>query len=131
MQLQKILSSLTFTPIYVYVIEYSSLFLMIIFFLLALDAKAKRSIQTSIVYMILLSVALMIGSGAMLYKSSSSRAAINEAKITRSNDKIHIKSNSEFMKSTDLNIIAEKDGYIYVEFKDKTYRIEDLSKKGN
>ena len=58
-------------------------------------------------------------------------SALEEAKITRSGDKIRIESNSEFMKSTDLDIVAEKDGYIVVEFENKLYRIADLSKKGN
>lgn len=61
----------------------------------------------------------------------SQNSALEEAKITRSGDKIRIESNSEFMKSTDLDIVAEKDGYIIVEFDNKLYRIADLSKKGN
>lgn len=67
----------------------------------------------------------------MIYTESAKDSAVNEARIIRSGDKIHIESNSEFMRSADLDVVAEKDGYIYVEFENKTYRIEDLSKKGN
>ena len=69
--------------------------------------------------------------GVLIYIGTSQNSALEEAKITRSGDKIHIESNSEFMKSTDLDIVAEKDGYIIVEFENKIYRIADLSKKGN
>ena len=131
MQLHEILSSLTVIPIYIKVIEYSMLILMVIFFLLALYANSKRSTRASVTFMILCSVSLAVGFGTLIYESNSRRAAIEEAKISRVNDKIHIESKSEFLKSVDLDIVSEKDGYIKVEFKNKTYRIEDLSKKGN
>lgn len=67
----------------------------------------------------------------VIYTDSAKKSALESARVIRSDDKIHIKSNSEFMKSADLDIVAEKDGYIYVEFQNKTYRLEDLSKKGN
>ena len=130
MQLQEILSSLTSTPFHIIVLEYSALVAMVILFLLALSSNSKRSTQASIVFMILCSISLAIGVGTLVYESNSHRAAINEAKITRSGDKIKNHSNSEFLKSADLDIIDEKDGYIYVEFENKTYRIEALSKKG-
>ena len=76
-------------------------------------------------------VFLITGLGLLIYTQSASKTAIEEAKISRVNDKIHIESNSEFMRSADLDVVVEKDGYIYVEFENKTYRIEDLSKKGN
>ena len=69
--------------------------------------------------------------GVLIYIGTGQNSALEEAKITRSGDKIHIESNSELMKSADLDVVAEKDGYIIVEFENKIYRIEDLSKKGN
>lgn len=78
-----------------------------------------------------LAVFVATATGFVIYTQSSQNTAIENATITRSEDKIHIESNSEFMKSADLDVVAEKDGYIYVEFDNKTYRIEDLSKKGN
>lgn len=88
------------------------------------DRKFNVSLASLIVF-VLASVSLLI------YTDSAKTSAIEEAKVTRSGDKIHIESNSEFMKSADLDVVAEKDDYIYVEFDNKTYRIEDLSKKGN
>lgn len=131
MQLQEILSSLTSTPSHIIILEYLALAAMVILFLLALSSNSKHSTRSSIVFMILCSISLTIGIGTLAYESNSHRAAINDAKITRSGDKIRIESDSEFLKSTDLDVVSEKDGYIYVEFKNKTYRLEDLSKKGN
>lgn len=88
------------------------------------DRKFNVSLASLIVFA-LASVSLLV------YTDFAKTSAIEEAKITRSEDKIHIESNSEFMRSVDLDVLAEKDGYIVVEFENKTYRIEDLSKKGN
>ena len=131
MQLQDILSSLLTTPTHIQAVEFSALLAMVVFFLLALYFNAQDSTKVSMVFVSILSVMLMIALGTLIYESNSRNAAIDHAKITRSGDKIHVKSNSEFMKSVDLEVVAEKDGYIYVEFENKTYRIEDLSKKGN
>ena len=128
MQLHELLSSLTAIPFYIRVIEYSMLILMVIFFLLALYANSKRSTRASVTFIILCSVSLSVGFGTLIYESNSRRDAIEEAKISRVNDKIRIESKSEFLKSTDLEIVSEKDSYIKVKFKNKIYRIEDLSK---
>lgn len=128
MQLHEILSSLTVIPIYIKVIEYSMLIAMVIFFMLALNTNSKSSTRASVAFMILCSVSLVVGFGTLIYESNSRRAAIEEAKISRVNDKIHIESKSEFLKSVDLDIVSEKDGYIKVEFKNKIYQIENLSK---
>ena len=88
------------------------------------DRKFNVSLASLIVF-VLASVSLLV------YTENAKDSAIKEATITRSEDKIHIESNSELMKSADLDVVAEKDGYIYLEFDNKTYRIEDLSKKGN
>lgn len=128
MQLHEILSSLIVIPFYIRVTEYSMLILMVIFFMLALNTNSKSSTRASVAFMILCSVSLAVGFGTLIYESNSRRAAIEEAKISRVNDKIHIESKSEFLKSVDLDIVSEKDGYIKVEFKNKIYQIENLSK---
>ena len=76
-------------------------------------------------------VFLVVGIGVVAWTENVKDNASKEAKVSRVDDKIRISSNSEFMKSVDLDVVAEKDRYIYVEFDNKTYRIEDLSKKGN
>ena len=129
MQLQEIVELLTMTPT-LYII------LLVVFFSLAFvsfitmlasdldDMKFRISIAA-------LAIFLLSGLFTSTYTQSARNSAIRSAKITRSDDKIHVESISEFMKSADLDVVAEKDGYIYVEFENKTYRIEDLSKKGN
>lgn len=129
MQLQEIVELLTMTPT-LYII------LLAVFFSLAFvsfitmlasdldDMKFRISIAA-------LAIFLLSGLFTSTYTQSARNSAIRSAKITRSDDKIHVESISEFMKSADLDVVAEKDGYIYVEFENKTYRIEDLSKKGN
>lgn len=82
----------------------------------------------SLGFMIIFLVAIL---GTLFYTDSAKKSALESAKITRTGDKIHIESNSEFMESADIDIVAEKDGYIYVEFQNKTYRLEDLSRKGS
>ena len=131
MQLQEILELLKVTPMH-YNISMTVVFILALISLLAMlkaaseyeDRKFNVSLASLIIFA-LSSVSLLI------YTETARDSAIKEAKITRSDNKIHIESNSEFMKSADLNVVAEKDGYIYVEFENKTYRIEDLSKKGN
>lgn len=131
MQLKEILSLLKTTPMH-FNISMTVVFILALISLLLLlkaaneyeDHKFNVSLASLIVFA-LVSVSLLV------YTESAKTSAIEEAKISRSGDKIHIKSNSEFMKSADLDVVAEKDGYIYVEFENKTYRIEDLSKKGN
>jgi len=131
MQLKEILSLLKTTPMYFNVSMTIVFVLALISFLLMLKAANEdedRKFNVSLASLIgfaLASVSLLV------YTDSAKTSAIEEAKITRSEDKIHIESHSEFMKSADLDVVAEKDGYIYVEFENKTYRIEDLSKKGN
>lgn len=131
MQLKEILSLLKVTPMH-YNVAMTVVFILALISLLLMlkaaneyeDRKFNISLASLIVFA-LASVSLLI------YTQSASKTAIEEAKISRVNDKIHIESNSEFMRSADLDVVVEKDGYIYVEFENKTYRIEDLSKKGN
>ena len=126
MQLQEILELLKVTPMHYNILIAVSFVLAVIslIVMLASDTKFRISVAS-------LAIFLFTGLGMLTYSQSSSKDAIKEAKISRSGDKIHIESSSEFMKSADLDVVAEKDGYIYVEFENKTYRIEDLSKKGN
>lgn len=131
MQFKEILSLLKTTPIN-YNVSMSVVFILALISFLSMlkaandyeDRKFNVSLASLIVFA-LVSVSLLV------YTQSARNDAIEEAKITRSGGKIHIESNSEFMKSADLDVVSEKDGYIYVEFENKTYRIEDLSKKGN
>lgn len=131
MQLHEILKLLKVTPIH-YNVAMTVVFILTVIFFIAVfkydtgqdDKKLIASLASMIVF-------LITGLGLLIYTQSAENSAIEEAKITRSGDKIHIESSSEFMKSADLDVVAEKDGYIYVEFENKTYRIEDLSKKGN
>lgn len=131
MQLQEILSQLETTPIHYNVIMIVAFILAVIFFLLLIKAANENEDRKFNVSLASLIVFVLASLSLLVYTDSAKTSAIEEAKITRSEDKIHIESNSEFMKSADLDVVAEKDGYIYVEFENKTYRIEDLSKKGN
>lgn len=131
MQLKEILSLLKTTPIHfniwmtvIFILAIISFVLMTKFTNEYEDTKFKISLGFLVVFAIA-AVSLLF------YTESAKTSSISKAKITRSGDKIHIESNSEFMKSADLDVVAEKDGYIYVEFENKTCRIEDLSKKGN
>lgn len=131
MQLQEILELLEITPTHynIIVIVAGILFVVSIFAMLKYGSDDNDTKLT--VSVISMTIFLLVILGTLFYTDSAKKSALESAKITRSGDKIHIKSNSEFMKSADLDIIAEKDGYIYVDFQNKTYRIEDLSKKGN
>lgn len=131
MQLQEILSQLETTPIHYNVIMIVAFILAVIFFLCILAYSNGHDESKFVTSVIALTVSLFTAVGLLIYTETAKDSAIKEAKITRSSDKIHIESNSEFMKSADLDVVAEKDGYIYVEFENTTYRIEDLSKKGN
>lgn len=131
MQLQEILSQLETTPIHYNVIMIVAFILAVIFFSCILAYSNGYDESKFVTSVIALTVSLFTAVGLLIYTETARDSAIKEAKITRSSDKIHIESNSEFMKSADLDVVAEKDGYIYVEFENKTYRIEDLSKKGN
>lgn len=131
MQLKEILSLLKTTPMYFNVSMTVVFVLALISFLLMLKAANEdedRKFNVSLASLIVFALASL---SLLVYTDFAKTSAIEEAKVTRSGDKIHIESNSEFMKSADLYVVAEKDGYIYVEFENKTYRIEDLSKKGN
>lgn len=130
MQLKEILSSLEVTPFYFNVMIATAFILMAVSFIamLAFDEEDGLKLPIAVVSMI---VFLVAGVGVLVWTENAKDNASKEAKLTRSGDKIHVESNSEFMKSVDLDVVAEKDGYIYVEFDNKTYRIEDLSKKGN
>ena len=129
MQLQEILELLKVTPMH-YSILIAVSFILAVVSLIAMLSSETDGIKFRI-SVASLAIFLFSGLGILTYSQSSSKDAIKEAKILRSGDKIHIESSSEFMKSADLDVVAEKDGYIYVEFENKTYRIEDLSKKGN
>lgn len=131
MQLQEILSLLETTPTNYNVIMIVAGILFLASFIAMLKSDNDHNdtkLFISFGFMIIFLVAIL---GTLFYTDSAKKSALESAKITRSRDKIHIKSNSEFMKSSDLDIVAEKDGYIYVDFQNKTYRLEDLSKKGN
>lgn len=129
MQLKEILELLKVTPMH-YNILITVSFLLAVIALITMLASMTEEMKFRI-SVISLAIFLFAGLSVLTYSQSSSKDAIKEAKISRSGDKIHIESNSEFMKSADLDVVAEKDGYIYIEFENKTYRIEDLSKKGN
>lgn len=131
MQLQEILSLLKTTPTNVMLIEIFALILMICLVMLALKETLDRNLLLAKIFSSLCALSILFGFATLFYAQASKSIAIKEAKVTRSDDKIHIESNSEFMRSVDLDVLAEKDGYIIVEFENKTCRIEDLSKKGN
>lgn len=130
MQLKEILSSLEVTPFYFNVMIAAAFILMAVSFIamLAFDEEDGLKLPIAVVSMI---VFLVAGVGVLVWTENAKDNASKEAKVSRVDDKIRISSDSEFMKSVDLDVVAEKDGYIYVEFENKTYRIEDLSKKGN
>ena len=131
MQLQEILELLETTPMHynLIMIVAGILFVVSLFAMFKYDSDHNaKKFTISFISMIVFLVASL---GTLIYTDSAKNSALESAKITRTGDKIHIRSNSEFMKSADLDIVAEKDGYIYVEFQNKTYRLEDLSKKGN
>lgn len=131
MQLQEILELLETTPMHYVAIMLTLFIASIISFGLMFKSNSDDNdtgFKISSTGLIVFALTLV---GFVLYTESAKNSAPESAKITRSGDKIHVKSNSEFMKSADLDVIAEKDSYIYVEFKNKTYRLEDLSKKGN
>ena len=129
MQLQEILELLKVTPMQYNILIAVSFVLAVISLIVTL-ASDMNDMKFRI-FAASLAIFLFAGLGMLTYSQSSSKDAIKEAKISRSGDQIHIESSSEFLKSADLDVVAEKDGYIYVEFENKTYRIEDLSKKGN
>lgn len=131
MQLQEILELLETTPMYYVIIMITLFIVSIVSFGLMCKSNADDNdtgFKVSSASLIIFAIATV---GFLLYTDSAKKSALESARVIRSDDKIHIKSNSEFMKSADLDIVTEKDGYIYVEFQNKTYRIEDLSKKGN
>lgn len=130
MQLKEIISSLEVTPFYFNAIIAAAFILMSLSFIamLAFDEEDGLKLPIAFVSMI---VFLVAGVGVLVWTENAKDSASKEAKVSRVDDKIRISSDSEFMKSVDLDVVAEKDGYIYVEFNNKTYRIEDLSEKGN
>lgn len=131
MQLQEILELLETTPMHYVAIMLTLFIASIISFGLMCKSNADDNdtgFKVSSASLIIFAIATV---GFLLYTDSAKKSALESARVIRSDDKIYIKSNSEFMKSADLDIVAEKDGYIYVEFQNKTYRFEDLSKKGN
>lgn len=131
MQLQEILFRLATTPIHFQIIMSVS-FLLTILSIATMFKSAQNDNDTGLKMSIIsLVIFFFTAIGVAIYSSVNEKSAMQSAKITRAGDKIHIESNSEFMRSVDLDVLAEKDGYIVVEFENKTYRIEDLSKKGN
>ena len=131
MQLKEILLLLKTTPMQYNIIMIVSTIFAGVSLLLMFKSDKEDNDSAFTKSIISLAVFVATATGFVIYTQSSQNTAIENATITRSEDKIHIESNSEFMKSADLDVVAEKDGYIYVEFDNKTYRIEDLSKKGN
>lgn len=131
MQLQEILSLLETTPTHYIVIMIASGILFVVSMFMTLKSDSDHDDTKLIVSIVCMIVFFAAGIGTLVYTESAKDSASESAKITRSGDKIRIESKSEFMKSADLDVVAEKDGYIYVDFQNKTYRIEDLSKKGN
>lgn len=130
MQLKEILSSLEVTPFHFEVIIAASFILAAIAFIAMLAFDKDDGLKQPVAVTLMI-VFLVIGIGVLAWTENAKDNASKEAKVSRVDDKIRVSSDSEFMKSVDLDVVAEKDGYIYVEFDDKTYRIEDLSKKGN
>ena len=131
MQLQEILELLKVTPMHYNVIVGISFILSIVSVVFMFKADKNDNATVFAVSLSSLTIFFTAAIGFLIYIGTGQNSAMQSAKITRSGDKIHIKSNSEFIKSVDLDVLAEKDGYIIVEFENKTYRIEDLSKKGN
>ena len=131
MQLQEILSLLKIIPMYYHVIVVIAFILSIVSAVIMFKADTNDNETAFNVSLASLTIFFATAIGVLIYIGTSQNSAMQSAKITRSGDKIHIESSSEFMKSVDLDVLAEKDGYIVVEFENKTYRIEDLSKKGN
>lgn len=131
MQLQEILSLLKITPMYYHVIVGIAFILSIVSVVIMIKADKNDNETVFAVSVASLTIFFATAIGVLIYIGTGQNSAMQSAKITRSGDKIHIESNSEFMRSVDLDVLAEKDGYIVVEFENKTYRIEDLSKKGN
>lgn len=131
MQLQEILSLLKIIPMYYHVIVGIAFILSIVSAVIMFKADTNDNETAFNVSLASLTIFFATAIGVLIYIGASQNSAMQSAKITRSGDKIHIESSSEFMKSVDLDVLAEKDGYIVVEFENKTYRIEDLSKKGN
>lgn len=131
MQLQEILLLLRTTPVHYHVIVGIAAILSTVSVVFMFKADKNDNATLFAVSLASLTIFFAAAIGVLIYIGTSQNSALEEAKITRSGDKIHIESNSEFMKSTDLDIVAEKDGYIIVEFENKIYRIADLSKKGN
>ena len=129
MQLHEILSNLETTPIHFNVVMIASAILFVVAFLVM--SESSDNPKKVAISFVVLAATLIAGLGTLAYTETSKDNASKEAKVSRVDDKIRISSDSEFMKSVDLDVVAEKDGYIYVEFNNKTYRIEDLSKKGN
>lgn len=131
MQIKEILSLLETTPTHYNVIMITVGILFVVSIMMMLKFDSVRDDKRFIVSVVVMFIFAFAGLGTLIYTESARNSASESVKITRSGDKIHIESKSEFMKSADLDVVAEKDGYIYVEFQNKTYRIEDLSKKGN
>lgn len=131
MQLQEILSLLKIIPMYYHVIVGIAFILSIVSAVIMFKADTNDNETAFYVSLASLTIFFATAIGVLIYIGTSQNSAMQSAKITRSGDKIHIESSSEFMKSVDLDVLAEKDGYIVVEFENNTYRIEDLSKKGN
>lgn len=131
MQLQEILSLLETTPTHYNIIMIVAGILFLASFIAMLKSDSNHNDTKLFISFGFMTIFLIVILGTLFYTDSAKKSALESAKITRTGDKIHIESNSEFMRSSDLDIVAEKDGYIYVEFENKTYRLEDLSKKGN
>lgn len=131
MQLQEILLLLKTTPMQYHIIIGVAIVLSVLSVVFMFKADKNDNGTLFAVSLALLAIFFATAVGVSIYTATGAESALQSAKITRSGDKIHIESNSEFMKSVDLDVVAEKDGYIYVEFENKTYRIEDLSKKGS
>lgn len=131
MQLQEILSLLKTTPMYYNIIVAAAFILSIVSVVAMFKADQNDNGAVFAVSLSSLTIFFATAIGVLIYICTGQNSALEESKITRSGDKIHIESNSEFMKSVDLDVLAEKDGYIIVEFENKIYRIADLSKKGN
>ena len=131
MQLQEILLLLKTTPMYYHIIIGVAIVLSVLSVISMFKADKNDNEALFAVSLALLAIFFATALGVSIYTATGAESALQSAKITRSGDKIHIESNSEFMKSADLDVIAEKDGYIIVEFENKIYRIEDLSKKGS
>lgn len=131
MQLQEILVLLKTTPMHYYIVAGIAFVLSILSVVMMFKSDRNDNETGFIMSLISLAIFFVTAIGVLIYLGTGQNSALEEAKITRSGDKIHIESNSEFMKSADLDVVAEKEGYIYVEFENKLYRIADLSKKGN